>query len=78
MTTEQITFKDITLIVQGYYEEGEDEVRYDSDMGGYSGSPSDFHIEFIFVEDSEVNIFDFFGEKDLEEIVLLVIESIEK
>ena len=50
MTTEQITFKDITLIVQGYYEEGEDEVRYDSDMGGYSGSPSDFHIEFIFVE----------------------------
>lgn len=78
MTETTINYKGINLIVQGYYEKGEEAVMYYGDMSGYPGSPSDFHIEFIFVEDSEINIFDFFGEKDLEEIVRLVIENIEE
>lgn len=72
-----IEFKGIPLRVVGEYEAGEEAVTYYSDMSGYSGSPSSYDVEEVYVEDSEIDIFEFFSPADLEVITEKVIEQIE-
>lgn len=74
----QINFKDITLIVQGTYIQGENTVYYYSDGSGHPGTPSDFEIDKITLLDSNVDIFELFSYDDIDEIVELVIEAIEE
>lgn len=72
-----IEFKGIPLRVVGEYEAGEEAVRYYSDMSGYPGSPSSYDVEEVYVEDSEIDIFEFFSPDDLEIIAEKVLEQIE-
>ena len=72
-----ITFWDVPLIVYGNYVEGEPQVMYDGTGGGYPGSASDFEIEKITVEDSEIDISELFSHDKLERIKELIIETIE-
>lgn len=72
-----IKFKGISIIVVGEYEAGEEAVRYYSDMSGHPGSSSSFDVEEVYVEDSEIDIFEFFSPDDLEIIEEKVLEQIE-
>ena len=72
-----IEFKGIPLRVVGEYEAGEEAVMYYSDMSGYPGSPSSFNVEEVYVEDSEIDIFEFFSPADLEVISEKILEQIE-
>ena len=72
-----IEFKGVPIIVVGEYEAGEEAVMYYSDMSGYPGSNSSFIVEEVYVEDSEIDIFEFFSPADLEVIAEKVIEQIE-
>ena len=72
----EIEFKGIKLLVGGTYTPPEEPVRYYNDMSGHPGSNSDFDINEIFVE--ETDIYELFGEKDLETIKDLIIEKIEE
>ena len=72
-----IEFKGIPLRVVGEYEAGEEAVMYYSDMSGYPGSNSSFLVEEVYVEDSEIDIFELFSPADLEVLVEKVIEQIE-
>ena len=72
----EIEFKGIKLLVGGTYIPPEEPVRYYNDMSGHPGSNSDFDINEIFVEDTD--IYELFGEKDLEAIKDLIIEKIEE
>lgn len=72
-----IEFKGISIIVVGEYEAGEEAVMYYSDMSGHPGSPSSFDVEEVYVEDSEIDIFEFFSPDDLEIIEEKVLEQIE-
>lgn len=72
-----IEFKGIPIIVVGEYEAGEEAVMYYSDMSGHPGSPSSFDVEEVYVEDSEIDIFEFFSPDDLEIIEEKVLEQIE-
>ena len=72
-----IGFKGIPLRVVGEYEAGEEAVMYYSDMSGHPGSNSSFHVEGVYVEDSEIDIFEFFSPADLEVIAEKIIEQIE-
>lgn len=73
----QINYKGIDLIVKGNYTKGEEEVRYNDDMGGSPESASDFDVQSIFVIDSNINIEDLFSWEDFNEIKDLIIEEIE-
>lgn len=72
-----IEFKGIPLRVVGEYEAGEERTYYDSDMSGHPGSPSSFDINEIYVEDSEIDIFELFSPADLEVLSEKIIEQIE-
>ena len=72
-----IEFKGIPLRVVGEYEAGEEAVMYYSDMSGYPGSNSSFLVEGVYVEDSEIDIFELFSPADLEVLEEKVIEQIE-
>lgn len=72
-----IEFKGIPIRVIGEYEAGEEAVMYYGDMSGYPGSSSSFHVEGVYVEDSEIDIFELFSLADLEIISEKVIEQIE-
>lgn len=77
METATIEYKGITLLISGSYTEGEEQIMYESEGGGYEGSGSDFDIEDIFVSDSDIDIIELFSFADLEEIKDLVINKIE-
>jgi hypothetical protein len=51
---------------------------YDSNGGGYPGSPSEFEILEITVSDSEIDILVILSIKQIDEITDLVIEKIEE
>jgi len=72
-----VVFKGIPIRVVGEYEAGEEAVMYYNDMSGYPGSPSSFNVDEVYVEDSEIDIFEFFSPDDLEVILEKVIEQIE-
>jgi len=74
----EIKFQGIPLKVVGTYEVGEEEVMYASDMSGYPGSASYFDISEIYVTDSEINLYELFSWQQLEVIIDLVIDKIEK
>lgn len=76
MTETTINFKGINLLVQGAYDKGEDSVMYYGDGSGYPGSPPSFDIEFIFIEDSEINIYELFSWDDLEKMQELALEQL--
>jgi hypothetical protein len=75
MTTEKITYLGIDMEVEGNYYLGESQIMYDSDMGGYPGSPSEFEIYDVFVE--EVSIINLLQDFQLEDIQTEVLEKIE-
>ena len=72
----EIEFKGIKLSVVGAYIPPEEPITYYSDMSGHPGSNSDFDINGIFAQ--ETDIYELFGEKDLETIKDLTIEKIEE
>ncbi len=76
MKTVTINYKGIELKVKGIYTPREDEITYDSDMGGSPAHASNFDVESIRVLDSDVDIFDLL-EGELEYIEQLCIDSIE-
>lgn len=65
----EIEYKGIKLLVEGTYEEGEEETWE------HPGAASEFDVNSIFVGD--VDIYDLFSAMDLEDIVELVISKIE-
>lgn len=75
MTTEKITYLGIDMEIEGNYYPGEAQIMYDSDMGGYPGSPSEFEIYDVFVE--EVSIINLLQDFQLEDIQTEVLEKIE-
>jgi hypothetical protein len=74
----EINYWGVPLIVQGTYYEGDSQVMYDSNGGGYPGSPSEFEILEITVSDSEIDILVILSIKQIDEITDLVIEKIEE
>lgn len=74
----EITYRSIPLRIEGTYEAGEEQVRYYSDMTGYPGSNSSFDVNEIYATDSDVDIYEIFGEKEIEEIETEVINKIEE
>ena len=72
-----IEFKGIPLRIVGEYEAGEEAVMYYSDMSGYPGSSSSFHVEEVYAEDSEIDLIELFSPDDLEIIEEKVLEQIE-
>ena len=48
-TEQEITYRGIKLLIEGYYTEPEEEVRYYSDMSGHPGSPSEFDVNAVFL-----------------------------
>lgn len=72
-----IEFKDIPLRVVGEYEAGEEAVMYYSDMSGYPGSPSSFDVNEVYVEDSEIDIFELFSPADLEVLEEKILDKLE-
>jgi hypothetical protein len=75
MTTEKITYLGIDMEIEGTYYPGEPQISYDSDMAGYPGSPSEFEIYDVFVE--EVSILNLLQDFQLEDIQTEVLEKIE-
>ena len=73
--TETIYFDDRELTVTGYYTPEEPQVRYYTDGSGYPGSPSEFDIELIEVDDVG-DMTDYYL-KNSDEIIELVIKQIE-
>jgi len=67
----EITYNDITLIVHGYYTQGEDQTH------NYIGSPSEFEIYEVYTETNEVNIFDILNFNTIDNIEVLSLEQIE-
>ena len=72
-----IEFKGISLRVVGEYEAGEEAVMYYSDMSGHPGSNSSFFVEEVYVEDSEIDIFELFSPDDLEVLAEKILEQLE-
>ena len=72
-----IEFKGIPLRVVGEYEAGEDKELYQFDLGGYPGSLSSFDVEEVYVEDSEIDIFEFFSPADLEVLAEKILDKLE-
>ena len=72
----EIEFKGIKLLVGGTYIPPEESIMYDNNLDGLPSSPSYFDINGIFAQ--ETDIYELFGEKDLETIKDLTIEKIEE
>ena len=72
----EIEFKGIKLSVVGAYIPPEESIMYDNNLDGLPSSPSYFDINGIFAQ--ETDIYELFGEKDLEIIKDLTIEKIEE
>ena len=68
-----IDYRDIELVVQGYYEEGTDSVQYDSDLSGYPGDDAIFEADEVYVSDSNINIIELLNNGQLKEIEDLVL-----
>lgn len=71
----EINYNEIDITVVGFYECGEPEVMYDSDLCGSPESPSEFDIRKVYVEDT--NIMGLLTDETIKEIEDLVILSIE-
>ena len=74
----EIEFRGIPLRIVGTYEAEEPMVMYYPDGSGYPGASSNFDVNEIYAVDSEIDIFDIFGIKELETIRDLTIEKIEE
>jgi hypothetical protein len=78
-TTEvRIEIEGTKLKVSGYYSPAEEAVMYTSNMDGYPGSPSEFDIQDVCANDSEINIVDLLNYDVLikiEELVLIELEN---
>lgn len=70
----EIEYKGVPLEVEGTYTEAEDRVIYYGDLDGHPGSPAEFEINAIFVQD--IDIFELISEDDLREIETLILEKI--
>lgn len=68
-----VNIYDVTLIVSGDYEPGEDMVMYDNNMEGYPGSSPEFDLESVEVEG--INIIDLLSDNVIELIKEKVIEK---
>ncbi len=74
----EINYSGVPLTIEGNYYEGDPQVMYDSNGEGYPGSPSEFEILKITVSDSEIDIWELFSNKQIDEITELVIEKTEE
>lgn len=75
-TEQEIIYRGIKLLVEGTYTPPEEEVRYYSDMSGQPSSPSEFDVNVVFIQDTD--IYDLLGNDELEHISELCIKEIEK
>jgi hypothetical protein len=73
----EINYLEVPLTVSGTYYAGDPQVMYDSNGEGYPGSPAEFEIIKIAVSDSDVDIWELFSNKQIDEITELAIEKIE-
>jgi hypothetical protein len=73
----EINYLGVPLTVQGTYYAGDPQVMYESDGGGYPGSPPEFEILGITVSDSFIDIWELLSNKQMDEITELAIEKIE-
>ena len=78
MIAKEINYLEVPLIVSGRYYEGDPQVMYDGNGEGYPGSPAEFEIIKITVSDSDVDIWELFSNKQIDDIAELVIEKIEE
>lgn len=78
MITKEINYLEVPLNVSGRYYEGDPQVMYDSNGEGYPGSPAEFEIVKITVVDSDIDIWELFSNKQIDDIADLVIEEIER
>jgi hypothetical protein len=74
----EINYLGVPLSIEGNYYAEEAQVMYFSDMSGYPGSPAEFEILKITVPDSDVDIWELFSQKQIDEITNLVIEKTEE
>ena len=70
-----VVYREVALLVEGTYTKGEDSVFYDSDLGGYPGSSSEFDINAIYV--GGIDIYELFYSEQLDEISEVCLISIE-
>jgi hypothetical protein len=72
----EISYLGVEMTIEGMYYPGEPEIMYESDMGGYPGSSSEFEIFNVFV--GEVSIIDLLSSYQMQEIQSEVLEKIEE
>lgn len=70
-----IEMEGVDLVVTGYYDSPEEEVRYYQDGTGHPGSSSSFDIEKIEIEGIDVTILLEHHHEKIKESVLLEIEK---
>ena len=78
MTTTQITFRTVELIVEGTYSAEDRGYNYDGNMEGHPIVNSEFEIDSIKAVDSEVDLYELFCFADIEEIEYLCLINIEE
>jgi hypothetical protein len=74
----EIEYLGVPLSIEGTYYPSEAQVMYYSDMSGYPGSPAEFEIIKITVTDSDVDIWELFSQRQIDEITELVIQKTEE
>jgi hypothetical protein len=74
----EINYLKVPITVEGDYYAGDFQILYDNDGTGYPGSPAEFEIVKITVSDSDVDIWELFSNKQIDEITELVIEKVEE
>jgi hypothetical protein len=74
----EINYLGVPLTVDGTYYKGDPQIMYINNGESYAGSPADFEILKITVSDSDVDIWELFSNKQIDEITELIIEKIEE
>ena len=74
LTVQEIQFKGIDLMVEGFYTSGEPSTMYDSDLCGSPEFEAEFDIRKVFIQDTEIS--NLLSEDDLDEIASLIVTQL--
>ena len=72
-----IVFNGVPLRVGGEYEKEESREYYDTNGLGHPGSLPSFHVEEVYAEDSDIDIFELFSPADLEVLAEKILDKLE-
>ena len=75
--TVEITYLDVQLTIEGWFQPEEKEVLYDSNMEGYPGCSATFTIEKVLTESGD-DIFGIFYDGQLDELKEMCLTNIEE